>query len=131
MLFFVCTPTVAFHTEEVSNNDQGGDDYQPIQMNSRTLCQATKRGTLVDFLDEFENQSEKHAYHRNLVSAERRAQILYERNVRPLIVKRDIDFSENGTLKDKRQIQSQYWVTIAYTLIVSICSWLEAKEWNK
>ena len=126
----VATPTVASHAEEVSNNDQGGDDYQPIQMNSRTLCQATKRGTLVDFLDEFENQSEKHAYHRNLVSAERRAQILYERNVRPLIVKRDIDFSENGTLKDKRQIQSQYWVTIGYSLFVSIASWLMASVWN-
>ena len=51
--------------------------------------------------------------------------------MRPSIVKRDIDFSENGTIKNKRQIQSQYWVTIGYTLFISILSWLEAAEWNK
>ena len=34
-------------------------------------------------------------------------------------------------MKDKRQIQSQYWVTIGYTLFVSIVSWLLASEWNK
>ena len=79
---------------------------------SRNLCLATKRGTLIDFLDEFEAMSEKHSYHRNLVSTERLAQVNYDRNVRPLIVKRDIDFSENGSIKNKRQIQSQYWVTI-------------------
>ena len=42
-----------------------------------------------------------------------------------------MDFSENGSVKDKRQIQSQYWVTIGYTLFVSIASWLMTKEWNK
>ena len=41
-------------------------------------------------------QSEKHALHRHLVSTERKASISYDKNVRPLIVKRDIDFSENG-----------------------------------
>ena len=66
-----------------------------------------------------------------MVSTERRAQMEYERNVRPLIVKRDIDFSENGSITDKRQIQSQYWQTIGYTLFVSIASWLMTKEWNK
>ena len=39
-----------------------------------------------------------------------------------------IDFSENGTIKNKCQIQSQYWVTIGFTLFVSIASWLEAAE---
>ena len=65
------------------------------------------------------------------MSTERRAQVNYDRNVRPLIVKRDIDFSENGSIKNKRQIQSQYWVTIGYTLFVSIASWIEAAEWDK
>ncbi|KAL7550152.1 hypothetical protein ACHAWF_013398 [Thalassiosira exigua] len=89
------------------------------------------RGTLIDFLDEFESRSEKHAKHRNLVATERRAQIGWERNVRPLVVKRDIDFSENGSIKDKHQVQSQHWVTIQYTLFVSINSWLKVSEWNK
>jgi hypothetical protein len=124
----VAKPTIAEHAETQQNQDK---DYNPNQKASRNICQATKRGTLVDFLDEFETESEKHAYHRNLISVERRAQIDYDRNVRPLIVRRDIDFSENGTLKNKRQIQSQYWVTIGYTLFVSISSWIQAAEWNK
>ena len=121
--------SISYRRGECGNtNDQ---DYRPLQKNSRTLCQATRRGTLIDFLNEFERESEKHAFHRNLVSAERRAQMEYEKNVRPLIVRRDMDFSENGSVKDKRQIQSQYWVTIGYTLFVSIASWLISKEWNK
>jgi len=94
--------------------DIGDGDYKESS-SSCTLCLATKRGTLVDFLDEFEASSEKHAAHRNLVSTERLAQVRYDQNVRPFIVKNDIDFSENGTIKNKRQIQSQYWVTIGYT----------------
>ena len=31
----------------------------------------------------------------------------------------------------KHQAQSQYWVTIQYTLFVSITSWLLAKEWDE
>jgi hypothetical protein len=51
--------------------------------------------------------------------------------VRPLIVKKDIDFSENGSMKNYKQLQSQYWVTIMYTLFVSVVSWLLASEWNR
>ena len=40
----------------------------------------------------------KHAFHRKLVSTERRAQMEYEQNVHPLIVEKDFDFSENGSL---------------------------------
>ena len=45
-------------------------------------------------------------------------------------MKRYIYFYENGTLKDKQQIQSQYWVTIGYVLFESIASWLMASVWN-
>ena len=85
----------------------------------------------MNFLDKFEVQSGKNAYHRNIVSAEHHAQINYNRNIRCFVVRRDIDFSENGSFKNKRQIQSQYWVTEGYTLFVSIASWLVTSEWNK
>ena len=127
----VARPTIASHAQEISVEAAGDEDYRKTQNTSRTLCQATRRGTLIDFLNEFEIESQKHAYHRNIVSTEQRAQLEYERNVRPLIVRRDIDYSENGSIKDPEQIQSQYWATIGYTLFVSIASWLEAKEWNK
>ena len=76
----IAKPTLVSQSNEVDNEDDT-DDYQPTQSTSRTLCQATKRGTLVDFLDEFEAQSKRHAYHRNIVSVEYRAQIQYHRNV--------------------------------------------------
>ena len=139
-------PTVAAHAQDVarqaaaarssdtarqaaarSDIDADDGEYSPTANSSaRNLCLETTRGTLVDFLDTFEAMTEKHAVHRNLVATERKAQLNYDRNVRPLIMKRDIDFSENGSIKDKRQAQSQYWVTIQYTLFVSITSWLLA-----
>ena len=48
-----------------------------------------------------------------------------------MIVHRDIDFLENDSANDRRQIHSQYWVTIGYTLFVSIASWLMSANWNK
>jgi len=99
----VAEPTIAEHAEAQQLGDPG---YNPSQSTICNICQATKRVTRVDFLDEFKTQSEKHAYHCNLVSTERCAQIDYNQNVRPLIVRRDIDFSENSTLKNKRQISS-------------------------
>lgn len=66
-----------------------------------------------------------------MVSKGQRAQIQYDQNVRPLIVHQDIDLSENGSINDKRQVQCQCWVTIGYTLFISIASWLIASERNK
>ena len=88
------------HTKEVSNKDQCQDDYQLTQNISRTIYKATQRGALVKFLDEFETQSKTYAYHHNLVLTEHRTQIYHKINVLPLIMKRDIYFSENGTIKD-------------------------------
>ena len=61
----VAKPTIAEHAEVQQVGDQ---DYNPNQSTSRNICQATKQGTLVDFLDELETQSEKHAYRQNVVS---------------------------------------------------------------
>ena len=34
-------------------------------------------------------------------------------------------------MKNYKQLQSQYWVTIMYTLFVSVVSWLLASTWNR
>ena len=91
----IAKPTVASHAEDVARqavDPRAADDeeeYNPQDnaSTSCTLCITTKRGTLVEFFDEFEPQSEMHASHRDLLSTERLAQIKYEQNVRPLIVK--------------------------------------------
>jgi len=48
-----------------------------------------------------------------------------------LMITRNQDFAENGSIKNKRQAQSQYWITISYTLFISCVTWLNSKEWNK
>ena len=55
----VTTPTIVSQSDD---NTDHTDDYQPTQNICRTLCQATRRGTLVDFLDKFEVQNKKRAY---------------------------------------------------------------------
>ena len=75
------------------------------------------RGTLIDFLNEFEMKTEKDAIHRILVSTERQAQVNYDRNVCPLILKRDTDFSENGSIKEKQtNTVAVSGVCLVYTL---------------
>ena len=81
-------------------------------------------------MDEFERLLEKHAYHRNLVSAEQKAAINYERNAQPLMIKRDMDFSKNCSIKNYKSLQSQYWSTIQCTLFASVVTWLLVKKWN-
>ena len=122
----------ARQASSTANANADNDEYTPVETSiKRNLVLATMRGTLVDFLNEFERLSEKHALHRHLASTERMASISYDKNVRPLIIKRDIDFSENSSMKNYKQLQSQYWVTIMYTLFVSVVSWLLASEWNR
>ena len=91
----------------------------------------TTSGDLLQFLQKYEESTEKHASHRHLVSTERTASIAYDQNVRRLMITRNQDFAENGSIKNKRQVQSQYWITISYTLFISCVTWVRASEWNK
>eukprot|EP00984_Skeletonema_dohrnii_P017124 scaffold7728_cov75-Skeletonema_dohrnii-CCMP3373.AAC.2 len=138
-------PTKATHAQEVARQaaaaraaeredvDADDEEYNPNESSasSRKLVLTTKRGTLIDFLDTFQEMNKKHVYHRNLVAVERRAQLNHERNIRPGILDRKIDYSENGSINDINQVQSQYWITLQYTLFVSIVCWLRADIWNK
>ena len=52
----------------------------------------------------------------------------YDRNVRPLTVSRDIDFSENGSIENADKVQSEHWTSIQYTLFISVLSFLLVDE---
>ena len=56
---YATSPTIAAHDGEVTNNREDGEYRRSTHSTSRTLCQATKRGTLVDFLDAFEVERKK------------------------------------------------------------------------
>ena len=112
--------------------DADDDEYDEGSTKlTRNLILATKRGSAIDYLDEFEAKSIKHMVHKNIVSVEYKAKTDYEQNLRPLIASRNMDFAENLAMKDKKEVQSQYWVTIGCTIFVSIIMWLSADAWNK
>ena len=80
MFSYAAIPTIAAHAKEVTNDREAEEYQRPTHSASQTLCQATNRGTLFDYLDAFEveRKQTKHAYHHNLVSTERRSNIEYD-----------------------------------------------------
>jgi hypothetical protein len=132
-------PTMAAHAREVQRQaaaarapEEEDLDYTPSEgSTARNLVLETKRGTIIDYLDYLEKNLSRHILHRNLVSSEHRSKQQYHRNSRPRCVEDDIDFSENGNIANFDKVQSEHWVTIQYTLMMSIISFLLADEWNK
>ena len=70
------------------------------------------------------------ARHCGLLSYEYRASKDFQQNRRPGDFERNLDFSENGLLNNSRQVQSEYYNSIQYSLLVSVWSWLGASMWD-
>ena len=43
----------------------------------------------------------------------------------------DYDWAENGVLELARQIQSEYWALVAYSLFISITAFLDVTKWKR
>ena len=41
------------------------------------------------------------------------------------------DWAENGVLELARQIQSEYWALVAYSLFISITAFLDVAAWKR
>ena len=123
------SPTLSTHAQQIAEDDD--EDYSPTNSSSRSLTLETKRGTLIDYLDEFVGKMARYIPHKNLVAVEERAKLNFKRNLRPLVLVNGIDFSENGAIENFRQLQSEHWLTNGYTLFISVTYWLLAKEWDK
>ena len=81
------------------------DEYTPSETKiAHNLVLETTNWNLVEFLGKYEETTKHHSYYRHLVSTERKASIEYDQNARPLMVTRNQDFEENGTIKNKRQV---------------------------
>mmetsp|Transcript_24010 Transcript_24010/g.70827 ORF Transcript_24010/g.70827 Transcript_24010/m.70827 type:complete len:152 (-) Transcript_24010:1618-2073(-) len=99
--------------------------------NNRALVQTAASGTLVKFCDLFKETIGDHAENRQILSTATSAQMDYDQNSCPRSVRRNIDYSENGTIKGKHTIQSQYWGCMSYTMMVLVVSWLKVGKWNE
>ena len=100
----------------------------PSQQQDESL-RVQRRGTLVEFLDEFERATLKFPAHRELVAAAKKAAKMLRQNCWPGMLMADYDWSENGLIAAARQIQSEYWCLKYYSLFIVIVSYLKSKEW--
>jgi hypothetical protein len=111
-----------------------GDDEEYVEnaKSARDAILETRTGSLVEFLDVFVCELKSHVSHRVLQEQIRSAQKEWHRNRRPGDgVAKNMDFSENADVKNARQLQSEHWRALQFTLFISIYDWLDEHEWNK
>ena len=94
------------------------------------LTEAVRRRPYsVLLLDEFEKASVKFPGHRQLVGAAKAAALQRDRNFWIGMLLSDYDWSENGVIAAARQIQSEYWSLVHYSLFIQITTYLDSAIW--
>ena len=115
-----------------------------------------REGTLIQLLDEFEPVQKANVRHqvpkctvlplplllphRHLcpfqirqfhIDQSKAAEGDFSRNSIPGMIDCKSDYSENGSLEKPKQLQSEYWVIIYYTLLITIASFLVSEVWRE
>ena len=90
----------------------------------------TASGTVYEFLDACEEVHRGWVPHRFHAVQSRKAETECEQNLTPGKLKNDSDWSENGEIVVKHQMQSEYWTIKYYSLLVSITSFLVSSVWK-
>ena len=111
------------HHAQVLTDDDGGRDKE-----GKETLKETVRGTLIELLDEVEmhvaQQAVQHRFDRYMTGLVAK---LCHQNFWPRWLKSDYDYPENGEILDPKQIQSDYWRRVYYSLFMSITSFLVLK----
>ena len=89
----------------------------------------TVSGTVHEFLDACESVHYGWVPHRFHGVQSKKAEKESERNLTPCKLKNDSDWSENGEIVVKMQMQSEYWSIKHYSLLISITSFLVSVAW--
>ena len=128
---FVSKPRAAT-TEmlDAVNHDAGNEEWVQACKVSRENVLVRKQGCLVEYIDVLEERLLKHLPHRVLHEQVKRSQSDWERERRPFMFARNIDFSENGSIENFRILQSDHWTSLQYTLFISVWDWLSAAAWD-
>ena len=90
----------------------------------------TASGAVYEFLDACEEVHRGWVPHRFHAVQSRKAETECEQNLTPGKLKNDSDWSENGEIVVKHQMQSEYWAIKYYSLLVSITSFLVSSAWK-
>ena len=86
--------------------------------------------SIIEFLDELEPVYNKYVYHRYILERTRESNLQFERCARPGMLKLDVDWAENYTMLNAREIQSEYWLNHQASIFVCIGKMLLAFAWN-
>ena len=86
--------------------------------------------SIIEFLDEFEPVCNKYVYHRYILERTRESNLQFERAARPGMLKLDVDWAENYTMLNAREIQSEYWLMHQASLFVCIGKMLLQSAWD-
>ena len=101
------------------------------QASAKEPLRETVHGSVVALLDEFENRiSKKAVMHRRVRLDTAMAAKALRQNAWLGMLLSDYDWAENGVLELARQIQSEYWSLVAYSLFISITSYLIPSSWK-
>ena len=99
---------------------------------SKASSYEERRGTIVQFFDEFERETiRKFPQHRFTIQRQKAMDAEFQRNRWPGWLQFDIDFAMDGTIPppEGRSMQADHWSPMSYTLFVNIVSWLRTDAW--
>ena len=106
--------------DEVKSGDDEGDKN----------LRHTVTGTVTEFFDAFEDICKSWVPHRYHAVQAREAEIECDRQITPAKLRNNSDWSENGEIVLKLQMQSEYWSIKYFSLLISITSFLVASAWK-
>ena len=89
----------------------------------------SREGTIIEYFDALEpvmKQAVSHGFH--IDQSKRAGRELHE-NAVPGMIDEDSDWSENGSLEPKDQLQQEYWIIVHYSLLISIARFLSMGCW--
>ena len=116
--------------ERIKSSAKANTTGEPPKPDEKEMLRERCEGTIIDLLDEFEKHvMPKYPFHRQTLNIQKQADQQREDNLPPLVLDVDSDHSENGTIANAREIQSEYWVAKLYSLFISIWSYLCSKAW--
>ena len=90
----------------------------------------TISGTIVECLDAIESAHRGWLPHRFHAVQAKASQLELRQNATPGMLLNDSDWSENGTIEVKDQMQSEYWHIRYYSLLISITAFLVRSAWK-
>jgi hypothetical protein len=86
-------------------------------------------GTIIEYFDELEpvmGHSLPHGFH---IDQSKEADRELHENAVPGMIDEDSDWSENGSLEARDQLQQEYWIIVHYSLLISIARFLVMSCW--